>query len=521
MKTLIIDNFDSFTYNIFQYVAELGGNPTVVRNDKITIQDVKNGNYTHIILSPGPGNPENKKDFGVCGDIIKKLSATHPILGICLGHQGIIAAFGGKVVRAPIPVHGKQSTIRIDSTNTLFKNLPEEIKGMRYHSLIGAKNSLPAHLKIIAESTEDNLIMGVAHESLSLFGVQFHPESIGTPEGKKILKNFLNIKKSYTAQAMEGMMDEMISGKYEEQEMVAFLQELAKRGETVEEITGAVRSLRKHAVKVPFETKSGLIDTCGTGGSGIPRMNISTAVAFVLAAADMAVAKHGNRAQSGRCGSFDVLEAVGVNINLNTEQVIQGLERHNIGLIYAPLFHPAFKVFAPVRKKINTKTIFNLVGPLVNPANPQYHLLGTTSRIIAEKLIEVMKELQYRRAIVVVGENGLDEVIPDGRTYCYELHDGKITTFSYEPKEMFKEEVPNTEIGTVKQNAEIFLQLLHGDGPERLQYQLEVNCGFALYIAGKAKTIEEGMLLAKNSIKSGKAQKKFEDYKKYSTQQSQ
>ena len=520
MKTLIIDNFDSFTYNIFQYVAELGGNPTVVRNDKITIQEIKDENYTHIILSPGPGNPENKRDFGICSDIIKELSATHPILGICLGHQGIIAVFGGKVVRAPMPVHGKQSIIKLNTSNILFKNLPEEIKGMRYHSLIGAKDSLPAHLNIIAESTEDNLIMGVAHESLPLFGVQFHPESIGTPEGKQILKNFLNIKKSYTAQAMEEMMDEMIAGKYQEKEMIDFLQELAEKGETVEEITGAVRSLRKHALKVPFETKSELIDTCGTGGSGMPRMNISTAVAFVLAAVGIAVAKHGNRAQSGRCGSFDLLEAVGVNINLNTEQVTQGLEKHSIGLLYAPLFHPAFRIFGPARKKINAKTILNLIGPLVNPTNPQYHLLGTTSTIIAEKLIEVMKELQYKRAMVVVGENGLDEVIPDGKTFCYELNNGKIKTFSYKPKVIFEEEV-SEEIGSVQQNAKIFLQLIDGKGPKKLQYQFEVNSGFALYIAGKAKTIEEGVLLAQNSIKSGKTRKKFEDYKKYSTQQSQ
>lgn len=520
MKTLIIDNFDSFTYNIFQYVAELGGNPTVIRNDKITIQEIKNAEYTHIILSPGPGNPQNKKDFGICSDIIKEVSTTHPILGICLGHQGIIAAFGGEVVRAPKPVHGKQSTIKINTTNRIFRNLPEEIKGMRYHSLIGKKDSLPTNLNIIAESTEDNLIMGVAHESLPLFGVQFHPESIGTPEGKQILRNFLQIKKSYTAQAMEEIMDEMIAGKYEEQEMANFLQELAERGETIEEITGAVRSLRKHAVKIPFEMKSELIDTCGTGGSGMPRMNISTAVAFVLAAVNTPVAKHGNRAQSGRCGSFDLLEALGVNINLNAEQVTQGIEMHNIGLLYAPLFHPAFKIFAPVRKKINTKTIFNLLGPLVNPANPQYHLLGTTSTVIAEKLIEVMKKLQYKRAMVVVGENGLDEVMPDGKTFCYELHNGKITTFLYEAKEKFKEE-KNEEIGTVKRNAEIFIQLLDGNGPKKLQYQLEVNCGFALYIAGKTNTIEEGVIRARDSVRSGKALQKFKDYKKYSTQQSQ
>ncbi|MEK7523397.1 MAG: aminodeoxychorismate/anthranilate synthase component II [Patescibacteria group bacterium] len=196
MKTLILDNYDSFTYNLAQYVAELGGNPEVFYNDKISLAEIRKRRYTHIIISPGPGAPQKKKDFGVCGEVIKKLAGKIPILGVCLGHQGIIHYFGGKIIRAPEPIHGKRSKIKIKNTHPLFKGLPKIIEGMRYHSLIADARKIPKELDIIAQTKNgfgapDDLVMAVAHKTLPLFGAQFHPESIGTPHGKKILKNFL------------------------------------------------------------------------------------------------------------------------------------------------------------------------------------------------------------------------------------------------------------------------------------------------------------------------------------------
>lgn len=189
MKTLIIDNFDSFTYNLFQYIAEIGGNPEVYRNNEITLSDIEKNGYTHIVISPGPGSPIRKKDFGICGDIIQSFKGRLPILGVCLGHQGIIHFLGGRVIRAPKPMHGKRSIIRVNNSNALFKGLPEKIEIMRYHSLIGDSSSLPNELEITAE-TEDGVIMAISHKTLPLHGVQFHPESIETPLGKEILKNF-------------------------------------------------------------------------------------------------------------------------------------------------------------------------------------------------------------------------------------------------------------------------------------------------------------------------------------------
>lgn len=199
MKTLIIDNYDSFTYNLFQAVAKLGGNPEVFRNDEITLKQVKDYQPTHIILSPGPGHPDVPRDFGICGPIIDHLSGKIPLLGVCLGHQGIAARFGGKVVRAPTIMHGKTSAIHILpvgelSYSSILVDLPNPFEAMRYHSLIAEKASFPSMLVITAETLKDGLIMALQHREQPTYGVQFHPESIGTPVGEIILKNFLNVR---------------------------------------------------------------------------------------------------------------------------------------------------------------------------------------------------------------------------------------------------------------------------------------------------------------------------------------
>lgn len=189
-KTLILDNYDSFTFNLCQLIASLDGNPVVYKNDEITLEDIEKIKPTHIVISPGPGTPEKESDFHVCGKVIKKFGAKIPLLGVCLGHQGIILEFGGKITRAPEIVHGKTSTIILDTKCPIFKGLPKKIEAMRYHSLMGDRKTLPKDLKIIAE-TENGLLMGVQHEKFPIFGIQFHPESFKTKEGSQILKNFL------------------------------------------------------------------------------------------------------------------------------------------------------------------------------------------------------------------------------------------------------------------------------------------------------------------------------------------
>ena len=190
MKFLIIDNYDSFVYNIAQRLGELGVNSDVIRNDKITINEIKEKNYDAIIISPGPGTPEEKRYFGICKDVIQKLGPKLPILGICLGHQGIIDCFGGKVVNAGHVRHGKTSQIQ-HYNDSLFHGVKNPFSATRYHSLVGDKTIIPDSLKITAIAEDDGEIMGVSHKEYFIDGVQFHPESIMTDEGKKILENFI------------------------------------------------------------------------------------------------------------------------------------------------------------------------------------------------------------------------------------------------------------------------------------------------------------------------------------------
>ena len=190
MKFLIIDNYDSFVYNIAQYLGELGVECDVIRNDKITLNEIQEKNYDAIIISPGPGTPEDKKYFGVCSDVIKDMGSSTPILGVCLGHQGIIDAFGGKVTNARCVRHGKTSPVdHIDSK--LFKDVKNPFRATRYHSLVGDKTIIPDVLKVTATTSDDGEVMAIEHKDYLIQGVQFHPESIMTEDGKKILENFI------------------------------------------------------------------------------------------------------------------------------------------------------------------------------------------------------------------------------------------------------------------------------------------------------------------------------------------
>jgi len=190
LKFLIIDNYDSFVYNIAQYLGELGVECDVIRNDKITLSEIKERNYDAIIISPGPGTPEDKKYFGVCSDVIKEIGSQTPILGVCLGHQGIIDAFGGKVTNAGCIRHGKTSPVN-HTDSKLFKDVKNPFRATRYHSLVGDKTIIPDILEVTATASDDGEVMAVQHKKYLIQGVQFHPESIMTEDGKIILGNFI------------------------------------------------------------------------------------------------------------------------------------------------------------------------------------------------------------------------------------------------------------------------------------------------------------------------------------------
>jgi anthranilate synthase component 2 len=190
MKVLIIDNFDSFVYNLAQYTGKLGAQTVVYRTNEITLRNVIKMKPDKIIISPGPGTPDDPKDFGISADIIRQVSLKVPTLGVCLGHQGIAWAFGGKIVSAKKLMHGKTSLIEHEPDG-IFKDVPNPLQATRYHSLVCERKSLPKCLQITAESLDDNEIMGLKHREYPIYGVQFHPESILTPDGMKIMKNFI------------------------------------------------------------------------------------------------------------------------------------------------------------------------------------------------------------------------------------------------------------------------------------------------------------------------------------------
>lgn len=193
MKILIIDNYDSFTFNLFQLLGELRANPIIKRNDEVSLQEIREINPTHIVISPGPGIPSDSKYFGINLKIIREFT-TVPILGVCLGHQGICHAFGAKVICAPKVMHGKTSQI-FHNSKDLFHGIKNPLEGMRYHSLIVERKSIPPELEITAEEKRSKIVMGIKHKKFPFFGIQFHPESAGTSTGKQILKNFLFSKR--------------------------------------------------------------------------------------------------------------------------------------------------------------------------------------------------------------------------------------------------------------------------------------------------------------------------------------
>lgn len=193
LRVVIVDNYDSFVYNLYQRVGELTGVAAkVMRNDRVTLRDVEAEDPTHVIISPGPGSPEDPAYFGVCREVILTLGKRIPLLGVCLGHQGIGAAFGGRIVRAPQVMHGKTSVIRHDGTG-VFRGMSDTLMVMRYHSLVVEPSSLPSSLRVNA-STPDGIIMGVEHREYPIHGIQFHPESIGTPSGHELLSRFLDMR---------------------------------------------------------------------------------------------------------------------------------------------------------------------------------------------------------------------------------------------------------------------------------------------------------------------------------------
>ncbi len=308
-----------------------------------------------------------------------------------------------------------------------------------------------------------------------------------------------------TREQAAAALDAMLEGNAPVAQMAALLVALRMKGETPDEIAGAAQALRSRAARVEVSAER-LIDTCGTGGDASHTFNISTTAAFVAAAGGARVAKHGNRAVSSKCGSADVLAALGVEVELSPQAVGACIEECGIGFLFAPRHHAAMRHVAPVRKDLGLRTLFNLLGPLANPAGARRQLLGVYSAQLVPVLARTLAELGCDRAFVVHGHGGLDEISTAGATIVCEVRDGAVRQFELTPEEAGVQRAPLEGLrgGDAQQNAEILKGVLRGEqGPRRAAILL--NAGAALAAAGVCETIRDGVRLAERAIDSGAA----------------
>jgi anthranilate phosphoribosyltransferase len=326
-----------------------------------------------------------------------------------------------------------------------------------------------------------------------------------------------------TEQQASETMTEIMSGEATDAQIAAYITALRVKGETIDEITGSAKVMRRFATPIRARAvvdldredinidRETILDTCGTGGDNTCTFNVSTATAIVVAACGLTVAKHGNRSVSSACGSADVLEALGVNVNVPPEKVEECLKKIGIGFLFAPALHGAMKYAVGPRKQIGIRTIFNILGPLTNPAGASAQVLGVYSKDLTEKLAGVLKNLGSDCAWVVHGSDGLDEISITGETFVAELRDGKIKTFTVKPEDLGLKTAPLSDIkgGDAGKNAEIVRSVLSGKKDARRDIVL-MNAAAGLLAGGKAKDLKEGVKAAAEAIDSGKAAEKLE-----------
>jgi len=312
------------------------------------------------------------------------------------------------------------------------------------------------------------------------------------------------------------VMEEIMSGEATPAQIAAFITALRIKGETVDEIAGLASVMRAKAI--PVRVTSPVIDTCGTGGDSLSSFNISTAAAFVVAGAGLKVAKHGNRAMSSHCGSADVLESLGVKIDLGAEAVAQCLETVGIGFMFAPTFHPAMKYAAAPRREIGIRTVFNILGPLTNPAHAEFQVIGVPSKELGGKIASVLHRLSTNHSLVVHGMDGMDEISISGKSLVWDVNQHRVLPpYEVFPEDFGFEKASITEVkgGTAKQNTEILRGILSGEAGARRNIVV-MNAVAALLAGNQVSDIKEGTRIAKETIDSGRAQAKLDELIKLS-----
>ena len=524
---LLIDNYDSFTFNLVQAFMQLGRNPVVVKNDDPALPELaKSPDLAMVCISPGPGHPRSS---GFCLDFLKALSPSVPVLGVCLGHQILGHFAGARVEVGPEVMHGKQSDITHDGSG-IFSGLCSPMTAGRYHSLLVRAEDAPDTLQVTAR-TQTGEVMAMRFVDRPWAGVQFHPESVLTPEGMRLLANFpsalltengagaqtagqpearckprsrtplqmatiiealaqgRDLSVEEAAEAFARLMD----GELSPSQAGAFLLGLRAKGETPEEVGEAVNAVLERAIPVPPVSGTS-IDIVGTGGDGKSSFNCSTATALTLAGMGHKVLKHGNRSVSSRCGSADVLEQLGIPLDTPPESVAKNLERDRFVFLFAPRYHPSFRHVMPVRRELGVRTLFNILGPLVNPARPTHHLFGVPNTAQLSLVAAALARSGTGTGAVVCGAGGYDELTSMGEADIIFVDGAKTRPGRLDPVEYGFAPCSEQELAVdgPEQAAEVLRQILQGQGPKPMQDMLALNLGLALYLLGTGHGTDHG-----------------------------
>ncbi len=321
-----------------------------------------------------------------------------------------------------------------------------------------------------------------------------------------------------TREEVKDLFNKLMEGQATDAQIGAILTGLKMKGETVEEISAAADIMREKAVKVPVKDRSKLVDTCGTGGDKVDTFNVSTITAFVIAGAGAKVAKHGNRSVSSKCGSADIMEALGVKIEMQPEEAAKAIEEIGLGFLFAPIYHPAMKNVIRQRREIGIRTIFNILGPLSNPAGAKYQLMGVFDEKLVEPLARVLSLMGIERAYVVHGLEGLDEVSITTETLVGEVNGNTVEVYNVKPEDfgLKRASIDDIRGGDLDFNLQIALDILEGKDNSPKTDFVALNAGFALKAAGIVDNIKEGIELAKDSIYSRKAFQVLEKLRDFS-----
>ena len=530
---LLIDNYDSFVFNVAQYLGELTDEEVrTVRNDQLTLAEIRALKPSRIVLSPGPKHP---KDSGICLEILKEITDI-PILGICLGHQAFGLVHGATVKRLEVPLHGKTSVLTVtEPQSVLFKGLPQQFSVMRYHSLYVDKDTLPQEL-IITALSDDGVIMALQHKTKPIHSIQFHPESFFTEYGKNILKNFLvgtqavqsvqNTEEKAKAYANEvfkaalkklqenqplgdsdfkQICEVLHSKQYDIVQLGALLVLISEKSLYPESLTAFVRNIL--AYSTTFADPRPMIDLCGTGGDGLKTINISTSVAFIVAALGVKVAKHGNRSVTSQSGSTDVLGELGIAMESNLMKQLDSLEKNGLAFFHAPFFHNLVGEVREVRQRLGIRTVFNVLGPLLHPNTKlKYQLVGLYHEPVMRLYAETLQLLGREHALVVRGNDGLDEISICDETKIVEVKGKQILEYTIAPEMFGFKRAFHTDIqgGTPTENAEILRRTLKGEERGAKADIVILNAMFALYTANVVKHPAEAKSLIEEALRSGK-----------------